>query len=344
MQDVPQDGPRSDSTPDQSESAADVQTPEDLGRKPTAPEDVPGLVGSDSARTAKYRGLQAWYLERQLGIAEPGEGPQGQPVSSMLPRAAVEQQPDLNFLSARAYNHALERIAQVPAEKGSLAPDRLRRNMLSSMPLCFNIFGALREVPAFTDLLGNAFGCSIAKLDKVVCEWAPGPLLQDRSAFDAAVAYTDSNGRRCLLGIETKYIEPFSQQPYDRPSYREVHESCGWFSSDCDALIDKSTNQLFRTLLLGAAAEATDQFDEVRVGVLTLAGDRTAADVAATLGRALHDPSRLMHRTYESLVEAATKQGDPTLATWARHFSTRYLDPDRPDRQPDVDGPRFRGA
>jgi len=207
--------------------------------------------------------------------------------------------------------------------------------MLSSMPLCFNIFGSLREKEGFPGLLEAAFGLDIASLETVVCEWVPPrattgerDLLGDRSAFDAAVIYTTSDGRRCLLGVETKYTEPFSQIAYDKPSYRSVHESCDWFSSDCDVLLRKATNQLFRTMLLAAAADADAGFDEVRVAVLSLTEDQKAERVVKEVRASLKDPNRLVHLTYESLRDLAAASEDQEIVEWSEKFGERYLDPD----------------
>ena len=301
------------------------------GSFPTDPGE--GVVASDDRLTAKYRRLQASYREHVLGVAEWGEGVGGRLIPSMLPEAA---QSGLNFLNGHASAHAEERITEVPKERGSLAPDRLRRNMLSSMPLCFNIFGALRDAPGFPRMLEAAFDIHIDIVERVVCEWVPPragtddrDLLGDRSAFDAAVLYAAPDGRRCLLGIETKYTEPFSQVVYDKPSYRSVHDACGWFTADCDSLLTRPTNQLFRTVLLAAAAEASAGFDEVRVGVLTLAEDKKAETVVSTVRSSLRDPTKVVHVSHERLRDIAASSEDPAVAEWALQFGLRYLDSDQ---------------
>ena len=303
-------------------------------------------VASDSARTAAYRRLQSWYREVQLGVTEAGVGANGKPVGSMLPKEAARRQPDLNFLVPAAHAHAELRIREVQAEGGTLEEDRLRRNLLSSMPLCFNLFGAVGERPGFLELIRRLVDPEAVEVVGVVCEWAPRPAsryLGDRSAFDALVTYDVPGGKRRFLGVETKYIEPFSAVAYQRDEYRRVAEQCGWFRHDTTtALSAAATNQLFRTLLLAAACEGDPGFDHGEVLLLTLEDDTRARRAVAAVRGHLVDQRRLHHLSYEEVVSAATAVRDPFLLGWASRFAHRYLDPTSVGngRVPDPDGPR----
>ena len=341
--------------PGADQSAENGQAVKHEGTPPGARLDssVPGwdspllAVRSDSVRTARYRRHQAWFREVQLGVAEAGIGANGKAVSSMLPTGAVADRPDLNFLVPAAYAHAARRIALVRAEGGTMEEDRLRRNLLSSMPLCFNIFGAIGTHPAFPQLLRLLFDPDVADLDAVECEWAPQPPsnhLDDRSAFDAFVAYRHESGRSCFVGIETKYTEPFSPYKYEKPAYRRVTEESGWFKPGAyDALKGSKTNQLWRTTMLAASMVDGDRFQWGKVLLLTCADDTGAAECAALVREQLLDPSRLVHTTYEAVVDAARQVDDSDLAQWADQFERRYLiDTTAPDpSEQHADGPSF---
>lgn len=207
-------------------------------------------VSSDSALVAKYRRLQSWYREVQLGVRQAGIGANDKHIGSMLPTEVVEAHPSLNFFNLNAYAHAETRIEEVRGEKGTLPEDRLRRNLLSSTPLCFNVFGAIGQHPAFLVMVQSLFDPDATEIVEVVCEWAPQPpadYLDDRSAFDALVVYLTGDGRRRFVGIETKYTELFSPTVYDSQRYRDVTANCGWFTQDCVAeLSASSTNQLWQ--------------------------------------------------------------------------------------------------
>lgn len=307
----------------------------------------PRPMTSSAGRVAKHRRLQAWYREHQLEIAEAGIGVNGKPVESMLPTGAVAQRPELNFLTSTAFRHAERRIVEVREEGRTLDEDRRRRNLLSSMPLCFNIFGALGTHPAFASLIrSSGLDHSAATVDDVVCEWAPRPTcahLGDRSAFDALVRYTTDGGRPRFIGVETRYTDTFSPKEYERDEYVRVTRESGWFKPGAETVLQKSaTNQLWRTMMLAASVEVTGELGHGTVLVLTLADDDGAAACVAALRSQLNDDSRLHHVTYEALMEACDWTNDPDLVAWAGRFRSRYLDADQlMDRVVDPAGPRF---
>lgn len=131
-------------------------------------------VPSDSRRTARHRLHQSWYRQHVLKAAH-GE------VGSMLAKSEVAARPGLNFVDEAAFKHAERRAVEVQAEGGTLEAGRLRHNMLSSMPMCFNVFGSLRAQPAFVDVFRQLFDPAAARIESVVCEYRPvTSVLQDR--------------------------------------------------------------------------------------------------------------------------------------------------------------------
>ncbi len=96
--------------------------------------------------------------------------------------------------------------------------------MLSSQPMCFNLFGPLVQDHALATQLARAlWGEHIAQVTDVRIEWAPEPrqeYLDDNTSFDAFIEYRDTDGGLGFVAIETKLTEPFSQRLDDRPSYR----------------------------------------------------------------------------------------------------------------------------
>jgi hypothetical protein len=293
-------------------------------------------VESDNPRTARYRLLQSWYREHQLGVRA---GPRARTidasdeddarsrVGSILRRVDVTSRPELNFLNEAAVGHASVRAQAVQVERGALDAYRLYHNMLSSMPLCFNVFGALRAAPGFIELVRH-IDPDATEVEDVICERKPSPGLGDNTAFDAFVTYHAGAHRR-FLGVETKYTEPFSQKVYDTEQYRTVSANPEWFASGAaDHLLGTATNQLWRTLMLAAVTEQDDTlgFERGRAVVLTTADDTAAAAAVGTARSVLASPDQLTHLALEDLVTAADSASDASLGRWATDFRRRYLD------------------
>lgn len=285
-------------------------------------------VRSDLPWQAQYRRLQSWYRETVLGLP-PGMDIRGIARGNMLPAEAVARNPGLNFLDEDITAYAYERMAG----GGTIDRDRLKRNMLSSMPLCFNLFGALRRHPAAAARgLGGVLDLDIDEILEIEVEWAPDPSthLGDRTAFDAFVDYRTVRGRRAFLGVETKYIEdPFGERKsYTSARYTAVTNdpASGFKPGAHRRLADPATNQLWRNALLAHSLRSTHEFDDGHMVVLSCTGNESVPAATEALARELHDPTQLLRSAlYEDLI--ATLANEPELSSWAAKFRRRYLDP-----------------
>lgn len=283
-------------------------------------------ISSDSARTSRYRALQSWYRQERLEVP-PGRDLRGRTIASMLPAEALIDRPGLNFITPEAAGYASTRAGQVVASGGTLDGDRLRRNMLSSMPMCFNIFGSLRVQPEFPALMNELFAIDVASIEAVECEWAPDRTLHlnDRTAFDAFVVYRDPGDRRCFLAIETKYTEPFSQKEYDSQLYRDVTVGSGYFIEGASKhLVGRATNQMWRMTMLAASMLHRKDFDDGSVAVLSLANDRHARAAVEGVRAQVVNYEFVKSVSLEDLAMAASRYA--SLRSWATAFQTRYLD------------------
>ena len=292
--------------------------------------DDPSLVvKSDTQWRAGYRRLQSWYRETVLDVP-PGKDRRGITRANMLPCDEVAKQPGLNLLSKGIAEYARKRAEEVKAEEGTLEEDRLFRNMLSSMPLCFNLFGALREWPdAAAKALSATLDLDVAKVFNIVVEWAPDPglHLHDRTAFDAIVRYVTGDGRPAFLGIETKYTEPFSQRKYCSDRYVELTEDpeAGFREDAWRHLQSPATNQLWRNALLAHSLRRTSEYDRGHVVVISCKGDRAAEKAIAGLSAELAEPASLLRSTtYEALIDILVCITESSC--WAKEFRHRYLD------------------
>lgn len=286
-------------------------------------------VASDTKWRAQYRALQSWYRETVLRVPA-GQKEPNRLVGSMLPEEIVAANRGLNFLTPAIAEYVELRIPEVQAAAGTIEPDRLRRNMLSSMPLCFNLFGHLRTAPvAAAEALSSLLKLDIAQIERIEVEWAPPPAehLGDRTAFDAYIEYRTQDGSRGFLGIETKYTEPFSQTSYESKQYRTLTEdpANGFKPGAYARLLGPETNQLWRNAMLALSVRAKEGFAHGHVLVVACRDDVGAAKALSGLRAELAEPESLVRAvTLEDLTSAFKERAD--TEQWANAFERRYLD------------------
>jgi hypothetical protein len=195
--------------------------------------------------TRRCRLLQSWYRVEVLGLSECGPWCVGKTlVGNCLVGGEASGK---NFISEAALAYARQRVTDKVDNRSLLIEEyRLFNNMLSSQPMCFNLFSDIRaavlaDEPAGTDVLSAVFQSSpIAKVRDVVVEMIPTPTdeyIDDKTAFDAAVFYDDADGRPCLASIETKYTDKLGKNPANRPAMQfALAERIGLFTEEGLAL------------------------------------------------------------------------------------------------------------
>jgi hypothetical protein len=245
----------------------------------------------------------------------------------MLREEDVRARPGLNFVHPDVAAYVETRIPVVREAGGSLDDHRLRHNMLSSMPLCFNLFGYLRSRPAeAAAVLSELLRLPMASVDAIEVEWAPDRAehLGDRTAFDAVVFYRSTSGAPGFVGIETKYTEPFSTTEYDVATYRDRTVPPVFRPGAADRLKGRATNQLWRNTLLALSLKASGKFVHGHVAVVACEGDTKVAAALEGLRKDLVCFDSVVRST--TLEQLAAAFG--TLAgtrEWARAFYERYL-------------------
>ncbi|ROR93059.1 PGN_0703 family putative restriction endonuclease [Nocardioides aurantiacus] len=176
----------------------------------------------------------------------------------------------LNFLTRGAHAAAMDRVAQKQPHE-TLDERRLRRDLLSSMPMAFNLFGdaARADNNASRAALARVFGVADAPVSDLVFEWSPerrsDAYTRDRTAFDVALRLGDESAPRTVVGIETKYHEHCARETRPSPAKAEarqrhdqqtaflveIAERSGVFASGWqDAVLDTDLRQLWRDHLL----------------------------------------------------------------------------------------------
>lgn len=211
------------------------------------------VAPSDDSFTARMRFHQSWFRRHVLQLP-PGPNPNSGNATfgNMLSPENGEQ--GWNFLTRAIHKVAEVRLSE---KKGAIEPNRLKNNMLSSQPMCFNLFGPLcADAKLGTRLIRTLPGMQkIQEVTKVQVEYAPDKSkhLNDSTAFDAYVEYIGKDGTKGFVGIETKLTEPFSQKKYlFDPRYARWMEHRDWWWKDGveDEFSRPLFNQLWRNHLL----------------------------------------------------------------------------------------------
>ncbi|MBN1148915.1 MAG: hypothetical protein JXA78_16765 [Anaerolineales bacterium] len=288
---------------------------------------------NDPPFTARMRFHQSWY--RALVLKVPcGVGPRrGSKTLYGNMLKEVDGQRGLNFLTPHIFQIARRRLAQ---RKGAVEPFRLLCNLLSSQPMCFNLFGPLvDDLELATCLIQSALPGEVKAVTKVLLEFAPEPpgeYLNDRTAFDVYIAYVRTDGSLAFAGVETKLTEPFSGKIYANSHYwkwtRRVDSP--WPADVWPRLSDVQINQLWRDHLLAVAMRhaARDGFTSGRLILVYQSHDQECVQALETYKTLLkaEDETFLalpLDRLVETWQAAVSRHLDQE---WLANFKLRYLD------------------
>jgi hypothetical protein len=140
------------------------------------------------------------------------------------------------------------------------AKPRIFNNLLSSQPLCFNLFAELQQdLYLATKVFRQLCPHRVNTVTKIEFEYSPGikdkAYLGDRTAFDVYVEFTDRAIERGFIGIEVKYHENLRETPGEiKDRYLEVASAMGCFKKDClEALQHAPLEQIWRNHLLAGS-------------------------------------------------------------------------------------------
>ena len=271
---------------------------------------------------------QSWYRDRVLGVpygigSEESDSPL---YGNMLTEASAED--GLNFLTKEIFKSAKQRIAK---GDGVVEKFRLLRNMLSSQPMCFNLFSPLAlDLSLTTRLVRALWGKSIEHVTNVYIEWAPKPkkeYLNDKTAFDAFIEYEKEDRKFGFIGIETKLTEPFSDDFNDKGERysRWMNEDSPWGADALNKAPNKKHNQLLRDHLLAWALlrHPDSKYTEGCLSVVYHPEDPHCGEIVKGYRALLHDKKTFSAFSLDEIVSAWKPLVKDT--SWLSDFELRYL-------------------
>lgn len=186
---------------------------------PEIPKDIKKMIRAsgqkmciaDNRYKAYYRYLQSFWREsNNIPIKKNTEQTNNDVYGNYT------SDPQANFMTKGIRFLVDSELSQEKKGDKLIEETRLRSNLLSSQPLCFNLFGELKlnlnkALEFFNTLYDNYF----KSIDKIEFEYNPARrdprLTGDRSAFDVFLEYTSVAGNKGFIGIEVKYSETLNE-------------------------------------------------------------------------------------------------------------------------------------
>ena len=305
------------------------QTPTSLD---TAARAHDAFVKSDSMFQRRARLLQALWREAEgLPVGLHREAPLGSRLA--MPRAEERLE---NYLTPVIRDVVKAEVLDTTRSAGKLfARPRIFNDLLSSQPLCFNLFAELAEnLELATRVLRRLVRTGVGEVKAIEFEWSPGRgderYTGDKSAFDVFVRYDDEAGKPCFVGIEVKYHENLQDKAARlRPRYDEVAQSMGIFDKErLGELRAKPLQQVWRDHLLAGSMLATGEWSRGEFVFLYSRDNERCQGVVTRYAECLTDDGTFAAWTLEGVVDAIRGETD---AAWVAAFYSRYLAFDRVD-------------
>jgi hypothetical protein len=291
---------------------------------------------ADSPFAAKARFLQSWYRAEVLEQNEYGFGPEANSKTRYGNILIDGQKNGLNFLSPDIFEYVKSRI-QFLKNGETIKEYRIFNNMLSSQPMCFNLFYPLkalfeRDDKAATNILRNCFPeLKIKQLLAVEIEYLPYPVheyLDDRTAFDAMIVYKTDLNERNILAIETKYVEALGNNPSSKLSKQiELVKNSPLFSSLGKMEVEKGFGQLGRNFLLAEKFKIENRLDKAFAVTISPVGNGSSKAEIEQFHSMMNDDfkNRLFYHPLENVVNSIKETSPKSMKNWIESFNTRYL-------------------
>lgn len=227
---------------------------------------------SDNDFVAHFRLHQSEYRARILK-EDYGFGPTKNSKNRFGNILVLGEKTGSNFISEAAFRFAKQKVLDKQINKYLTIDEyRLFNNMLSSMPMCFNMFSDLREM--LVTEKDNALKIVkelfieipwIHELTYVDVEFIPIPITDytnDKSAFDALLLVKDDAGKAGLISIETKYTDILGENRASDSDIKNDLVKKGKFFKQalCDELMQNGYKQIHRNFLLTYAYAKKNRF------------------------------------------------------------------------------------
>lgn len=270
-----------------------------------------------------------WRAERGYPIGAHAARGGTRRLGSRLPMPWAEETL-ANFLSEHTRQVVRAEVLDRVASRGKVyARPRIFDDLLSSQPLCFNLFAELQQdLDLASRVLSRLSGTRMVQVTAIEFEYSPGrgeeQYTGDRSAFDVYVEALTGDGKRAFAGIEVKYHENLGGRPArHRSRYDEIAAQMACFQPGCAArLRAQPLQQIWRDHLLAGSMRLSGAFADGCFVYLYPEGNLCCARAVAAYQRCLSSSDTFAAWTLEEVTSTIRQLTGPG---WIDPFIDRYL-------------------
>jgi len=283
----------------------------------------------------RARVLQSLWREEQGYRCGEHQGSKGTRLlgSRLMPEDAKTLK---NYLTETIRGVVEDEVCNIKASEGKLfGKPRIFNDLLSSQPLCFNLFGELtQDLPLASAVVSDMTAGRFTEVTKIDFEYSPGRrdprYLNDRSAFDVFLRCRTAKGGKGFIGIEVKYHENLAgKSGDDKKEYSIIARQMECFRGNLEPLKQSPLQQIWRDHLLAGITRIVDNYDD-SLFVTLYPKDNTHVSTALSAYRThLTNEDSFASWTLEDFVAALRSHSD---ALWITAFTDRYLAFDKIDQ------------
>lgn len=235
-----------------------------------------------------------------------------------------------NYLTETIRQVVRKEVVDRQKSQGKLfARPRIFDDLLSSQPLCFNLFGELQQDLALATAVFEAltFG-RVDRVSGIEFEYSPGRgdarYTGDNSAFDVYVTFRTAQGGRGFIGIEVKYHENLQGKAAQlRPRYEQVAKAMNCFKENRLAQLKaQPLQQIWRDHLLAGSLRHADGFDDGFFAFLYPKDNQHCANAVRGYRDCLSNSDTFTDWTLEHVSMTIKRH---TQSKWIDSFIDRYL-------------------
>ena len=243
-----------------------------------------------------------------------------------------------NFLFPETFEYAKKRVDKInKMAEETIDSYRLFNNMLSSMPMTFNLFHPLMMIkekyPEELDaMFKGAFPLfDIHHVNEILIEFIPistANYTNDKKAMDAAILFTDSKGHKCIIAIETKYADCLGMNvANDNDQKYKITSASGMFTAEGLEQVKNDCTQIYRNFLMTEKYRMVLDLKESYSVLMAPRGHPTTDAEIKSLKKSLKPKYQYKIRFYslEDFLDALYERCPYDFLDWIGLFKERYL-------------------